>query len=578
MKVLVFPFNSLILSDLVFRRGHEPLTSMSCIAGKVQDKRLERPPFNITDEDLARALKVAPADMPAGAKGRIALLMPLIYEAEAAIIMEDAEACFGPSGCLRANMTLLNILAKRGIPILKIEEPRDVEKAKKLLKEIDRFLGKPRSARPSGLSKGSSQALIIRTYPSPKVPTYPSAPFRIAVLSCGLEYSGVFSEVVDAIRSIGAEPYIPEYSKEKVKQIEEVFGIKPASGDLRILLAQALSLTELSMGVKGAIVMTCFRCGEGSLIRNIVRSFIAEKLKIPVIAYSFTERTKAYNLYLRIEALYNMASKRKFYREPMKGLALGLDSGSTSTKAVVYDGKDVLGYSWIPTVDIEKDAERAVNKALKMAGVSKSQLDAIGVTGYGRFKAEKMFQEAFKVDDVNSSALGAILLSKSKSCLILDIGGTDSKAISIRDMNPTSFSVGGTCAGASGRFLEIVASRLGVSVGELGEMALQGMSSKVALNAYCAIFGLQDVVALLARGISKHEIAAAVCRSIAEQFYQQFLGDVDAVNPIIHVGGTSLIKGLTEALREVTGLDVVVPRCSQFAGAVGAAAMALNSR
>jgi activator of 2-hydroxyglutaryl-CoA dehydratase len=90
-----------------------------------------------------------------------------------------------------------------------------------------------------------------------------------------------FSEVVEAVRSVGAEVYIPEYSKEKVRMVEDVFGFKPASGDLRALLAQALSLAEYNMGVKGAIVMTCFRCGEGSLVRHVVRSFIVERLRVP---------------------------------------------------------------------------------------------------------------------------------------------------------------------------------------------------------------------------------------------------------------------------------------------------------
>jgi len=578
LKVLVFPFNSLILSDMVLRRGHKPLTSMDGIAEKVQGKSVSRPPFNIHDEDLTTSLTLAPADMPAGAKGRIALLMPLICEAEAAIVMDDAEASFGPSGCLRANMALLYELKKRGIPILRVKEPRDRTKAVELLKKVDAFLGKPKHFSPPKPSTSACLTEVVRTYPALKTSVNPSTPFRIAVLGCGLEYSGVFSEVVEAVRSVGAEVYIPEYSKENVKRIEEVFGIKPASGDLRVLLAQALSLAEYSMGVKGAIVMTCFRCGEGSLVRHIVRSFIAEKLRIPVVAYSFTERTKAHNLYLRIEALYNLASKRKLYKPPEKGLALGVDSGSTTTKAVVYDGKEVLGCSWRPTIDVERDVEKVVDEALKEAGLSLSQVDAIGVTGYGRFKAKGLLKEAFEVDDVNASALGALLLTKVDSCLIVDIGGIDSKAVSIRGMVPTGFTIGSTCAGASGRFLEVVASRLGVSVDKLGEMALEGSVSKVKLNAYCAIFGLQDVVALLARGASNRDVAAAVCRSVAEQFYEQFMGDIDVVNPLIHVGGTSLIKGLTEALRSVTGLDVLVPKHSQFAGAVGAAAMALNAR
>ena len=576
MKVLVFPLNSLILSDLVLRRGHEPLTSMDVIAERVEDKPLKSPPYNVEDSDLVKALRYTPVDLPAGAKGRIALFAKLVEEADAALIM-DSEACFGPSGCFRANMALQALIRRRGLPTLRVEEPSDPVKAEKLLKVVDEFLGEPKPL--GGLVRGSSTPKVLRITSHPKVSTYPTEVPRIALLSCGLEYSGVYGEVVDAIRSVGAEVYIPEYSKEKVGEIESVFGFKPVSGDLRLLMAQALSLLELKINVRGALVMTCFRCGEGSLVRHVVRSFIAERLKIPVVAYSFTERTRAYNMQLRVEALYNLAVRRRLYKIPVKGgLALGVDSGSTSTKAVVIDGREVLGFSWRPTVDVERDAEIAAREALEMAGVNLSQLDAVGVTGYGRLRISDLFEDSFKVDDVNSSAFGALLLSGERSCLILDIGGTDSKAVSIRDLTPTSFTVGGTCAGASGRFLESAASRLGVTVEELGEMAVEGLSSNVTLNAYCAIFGMQDVVALLARGLDRRSVAAAVCRSIAEQFYQQFLGDIDVVSPLIHVGGTSLVEGLTRALEEVTGIKALKPKHSHLAGAIGAAAMALNSR
>lgn len=578
MKVLVFPFNSLILSDLVLRRGHEPLTSMKRIGDKVRGG-IEKPPFNVTDEDLREALTAVPVDVPAGVKGRVALLLPLIFEAEAAIIMEGVENCFGPSGCTKANMMLLSLLTKRGIPVLRVKEPRNVDEAKKLLKEVDGFLGKPREVDLPEMHMGKSQPIVLRAYPSPEALTYPRASFKVAILGCGLEYSGAFGEIMETIIDVGAEPYIPEYSKEHVRQVERVFGVKPVSGDLKALLAQALSLEDSKVGIKGAVIMTCFRCGEGAFVRSLARAFVIERLKVPVVSSTFTEMTRAHNLRLRIEALYNVVSKRRLYRRPPKGLALGLDVGSTSTKAVVCDGVEVLGYSWVPSIDLEKDIERVVKESLKMAGASMEQLDAMAVTGYGRLKASKLFPQTLIVDDVNSSALGAVLLSNYDNCLVLDIGGTDNKAIAMRDMRPVSFSLGGICAGASGRFLEVTASRLGVSVDELGDMALKGLTSrKVILNAYCALFGLQDVVALLAKGADRHEVAAAVCRSIAEQVSQQLLGEVGAMKPIVHVGGTSLIKGLSEALREAIGLEVVVPRNSQFAGAVGAAAMALNAR
>ncbi|MEM4602761.1 MAG: DUF2112 family protein [Candidatus Nezhaarchaeales archaeon] len=578
MKVLVFPFNSLILSDMVLRRGHEPLTSMKCIANKVKSG-VEIPPFNVTDEDLKKVLTMVPIDIPAGAKGRVALMLPLISEAEAAIIMEDLENCFGPSGCARANMILLSLLARRGIPILKVKAPRNVDEARKLIEEVDKFLGRPKDISSLRLQRVASQTVVLKAYPSQETPTYPQVLPKVAVLGCGLEYSGVFCEVLKAIMDVGAEPYIPEYSKELVKKVDEVFGIKLVSGDLKALLAQTLSLEDLKVSIKGVVIMTCFRCGEGAFVRSLAKAFIIDKLKVPVVSYAFTEMTRAHNLRLRVEALCNIVLRRRLYRKPSRGLALGLDVGSTSTKAVVCNGLEVLGHSWTPSIDLKTDVEKVVEGSLKMAGVSVKQLDAIAVTGYGRLKASEIFPQAFVIDDVNSSALGAVLLSGYDNCLVLDIGGTDNKAIEVRNLRPVSFSLGGICAGASGKFLEVTALRLGVSIDEFGEMALKGLASgRTVLNAYCALFGLRDAVALLAKGVDKHEVAAAVCRSIAEQVLQQLLSEVRLVNPIVHVGGTSLVKGLSEALREVTGLNVVVPKYSQFAGAVGAAAMALNAR
>jgi putative methanogenesis marker protein 5 len=121
MKVLVYPPNSLILADLVERGGHEPVVLMKEIGEHVRDAEIDAPPLNITEEDLKRALRYVSVEEPAGLKGRIGLLAPLLEKAEAAIILTDAPPTFGCMGCAVADEFFKYLIKKRGIPILEVK-------------------------------------------------------------------------------------------------------------------------------------------------------------------------------------------------------------------------------------------------------------------------------------------------------------------------------------------------------------------------------------------------------------------------------------------------------------------------
>ena len=103
VKVFIYPINSLILADLVERFGHKPLTMMSQIREKVTSLSLDSPPINITPEDPKLGLKYAAIEVPAGVRGRMALIGPLIEQTEAAIIVENPPTDFGCVGCNRTN-------------------------------------------------------------------------------------------------------------------------------------------------------------------------------------------------------------------------------------------------------------------------------------------------------------------------------------------------------------------------------------------------------------------------------------------------------------------------------------------
>ncbi|OFV67500.1 MAG: Uncharacterized conserved protein UCP018781, methanogenesis [Candidatus Syntrophoarchaeum caldarius] len=140
MKVLIYPPNSLILADLVERMGHEAVVLMKQIAKKVRDPELDSPPINIVEEDLKRALKYLSVEEPSGVRGRVGLMIPLVDEAEAAIIVEDADPSFGCMACAAANDYIEYMIRSKGVPTLIVPYPYDEDAAKILVQNVTDFL------------------------------------------------------------------------------------------------------------------------------------------------------------------------------------------------------------------------------------------------------------------------------------------------------------------------------------------------------------------------------------------------------------------------------------------------------
>ncbi len=140
MKIAIFPPNSLILADLVERKGHEPLSIQKEIRKKVTDPEIDSPPFNITEEEPIKGLKYAAIEVPSGVRGRMAIFGPLIDEADAAIIMEEAPYGFGCVGCARTNELSMNYLRKTDNPILELQYPTSKDEAVEMVNTINTFL------------------------------------------------------------------------------------------------------------------------------------------------------------------------------------------------------------------------------------------------------------------------------------------------------------------------------------------------------------------------------------------------------------------------------------------------------
>ncbi len=149
-KVFIYPATSLILSDLVARFGHKPLGAALGIRERIQTAGIDSPPLQITPEEPKRGLKYAAVEVPSGVRGRMAIYGPLIEEAEAAVIVTEADLAFGCMGCARTDELILFSLRQSGIPILELRYPTSDEEGVQFVAAIKKFL--------DSLSNGGEEA------------------------------------------------------------------------------------------------------------------------------------------------------------------------------------------------------------------------------------------------------------------------------------------------------------------------------------------------------------------------------------------------------------------------------------
>ena len=401
---------------------------------------------------------------------------------------------------------------------------------------------------------------------------------RVAQISCGTEYCGIQWLLDDIADRLGIELVYPEMELSQVALACNEVGFEAESPSLNLMIARAVSLLN-DPTIKGAILLTCFKCSEGTIVKDMVRRFLHERTDIPVIVYSNVEKPKEIELYSRLEALKTLiAQKTLLMREKQEGVTVGIDSGSSTTKAVVMKNNEIIGKGWLPTTEPIKSADEALSKALKEAGIPAKQVDAIGVTGHGRELVSEHVKADLNLEEVSVGSKGAALLAKRHKgdATVIDIGGMNNKLMLMRDGIVTSFSLGGICGGSSGRFLEVASHRLDVDITELGKLALKSKTKtkeRFDLQSYCMVFGIQSLVVALASGIKREDVAAAACRSVTEQVYETMIQEMEVRPPVIFVGGVSLVEGVKREFEDMLGVEIIVPPYSQYAGAVGMATL-----
>ncbi len=252
---------------------------------------------------------------------------------------------------------------------------------------------------------------------------------------------------------------------------------------------------------------------------------------------------------------------------------LGIDVGSTSTNLALVDEENrILAYRYLRTAG---DPVRAVRTGL--AELKREVGDAVTVagaatTGSGRYMTGRLVGADVIRDEITTQARAAVAIDP-KVDTIFEIGGQDSKFISLEDGVVTDFQMNKVCAAGTGSFIEEQAKKLGIALKDIGPTALAG-KHPVSLGERCTVFMETSIAAHLAHGAAAGNLAAGLCYSIVKNYLNRVVGKKPIGRTIFLQGGVAHNQGVVNAFRAVTGSYVNVPPFFSITGAFGAAMLA----
>ena len=252
-------------------------------------------------------------------------------------------------------------------------------------------------------------------------------------------------------------------------------------------------------------------------------------------------------------------------------ICAGIDAGSRAIKVVLFDTEQSrMLASGITDQGVEQQrlAEELFDQALKEAQIERAGVSAIVATGYGRNNVR--FANT-TITEITCHARGVHFLAP-ETRTVIEIGGQDSKLIILEDGGRVrDFAMNDRCAAGSGRFLEVVASRLGVDLQMLGELGRKSLKPALS-NSMCVVFAETEIIGLLAEDTAAPDIAAGVQNAIAMRV--STLAGRSVSPPVYFTGGVALQSGMVRALEEALSCPVRVAPNPQYTGALGAAILA----
>jgi len=255
---------------------------------------------------------------------------------------------------------------------------------------------------------------------------------------------------------------------------------------------------------------------------------------------------------------------------------IGLDIGSTSTKAVIMSacGKEVLMKDYIMTSGRPVDAVRKVMGNLLQKGAANIKILAAGVTGSGRYLVGHLIGADLVKNEITAQTRGVAEIDPQSD--IIEIGGQDSKLVLKRGGIVIDYQMNKACAAGTGSFIDELAEMLDLKVtnGEFASLAFRAPYT-IDLGTRCAAFIGQSVSMAQQEGVPLEVIVASLSNSIAKNYLSKVVGHRKLADKVILTGAVFYNEAVVAAFREqLEGHQVVVAPHREVSGAIGAALLA----
>ena len=248
---------------------------------------------------------------------------------------------------------------------------------------------------------------------------------------------------------------------------------------------------------------------------------------------------------------------------------VGIDIGSTGSKVAVVDGKSLVHYFNFPTGWNSKETANEIYRRLKEKSFTENMRCV--ATGYGRIcvdYADKV------VTEITCHGRGAYALFE-KDCTVIDVGGQDTKIITLENGQVIDFLMNDKCAAGTGKFIEIMANRLGATFEELYDIAKKG--NPLSISSMCTVFAESEVISHIGAGEKREDIASGVISSVAERV-ANLCKRHGVGNEVFLTGGLSGMPYFIEVLSKKLNRDIKTHELSRYAGAIGAALTGLSKQ
>ncbi|MGN1167131.1 MAG: acyl-CoA dehydratase activase [Lachnospiraceae bacterium] len=245
---------------------------------------------------------------------------------------------------------------------------------------------------------------------------------------------------------------------------------------------------------------------------------------------------------------------------------VGIDIGSSAAKVAVIKDNEIIKTILLDTGFSSRKVADEIYAMLESEGITKENAKYVA-TGYGRISVPYADDV---VTEITCHGKGAYFLF-GENGTVIDIGGQDTKGISLKNGRVMKFIMNDKCSAGTGKFLEVMTNRLGLTPEELSALARNGQ--EITISSMCTVFAESEVISLIGKGTSREDIAFGVIESVVNKVVA-LLAQVPGDKYFL-TGGLCEDEYIIERLSKALGAPVESTPLARYAGAIGAAILAV---